>query len=128
MVAFTTNLVTTEVGVDPVSGNVWYYTGGISGSMVNIGTAPISPINTVAPAVTGNIAHGNALTSTNGTWNVSGTYTYQWYRSGTLISGATASTYTTTVPDVGSMITCVVTNTASTGSNSATSNAVGPIT
>lgn len=87
-----------------------------------------APVNTVAPAVTGTTTQGQVLSCTTGTWNNSPTsYGYQWRRSGTAINGATSSTYTLVVGDVGSTIDCLVTATNSGGSTTQASNSVGPI-
>jgi hypothetical protein len=50
------------------------------------------------------------------------TYEYQWLREDQPIPGATASTYSTTVEDLGRRIACRVTNTNPAGSRSAGSN------
>ena len=47
------------------------------------------PGNTAAPVVSGSLTVGSTLTTTNGTWTNSPTFTYQWRRGGTNISGAT---------------------------------------
>jgi hypothetical protein len=82
------------------------------------------PSNTVAPAVTGTATVGQTLSCTTGTWlgNTGNTYTYQWRRGGTNISGATASTYLLVSADAGQIISCVVTATNTAGNASATSN------
>lgn len=91
--------------------------------------ANYTPANTVRPAVTGTAVVGQTLSTTNGTWtNSPSSFTYQWYRGATLISGATNSTYTLVQADAGntSNIKCVVT--ASNGlSASADSNTVAQI-
>ena len=101
------------------------------GVAVGGGSAPPSPtpVNTVAPAVTGTLTAGSTLTSTTGTWtNSPSSYTYQWYYStNTPISGATSSTYVTQTGDVGDSIYCQVTATNTYGSASANSNTVGPV-
>lgn len=92
--------------------------------------ANYTPANTVPPAVTGTAVVGQTLSTTNGTWtNSPSTFTYQWYRGATLISGATNSTYTLVQADAGntSNIKCVVTGTNSAGSASADSNTVAQI-
>lgn len=70
------------------------------------------PLNTVAPTISGNAAQGSTLTCSTGTWDSQGngslTYAYQWTRDGSDISGATSSTYTTQVADVGTAIGCKV--------------------
>lgn len=87
------------------------------------------PVNTVAPAVTGNTYQGQTLTTTNGTWTgaPSPTYTYQWKRAGSNIGGATSSTYVLVAADVGNTITCTVTATNAAGSVSATTAATASI-
>ena len=83
-----------------------------------------SPINTLAPVVSGTAVVGQTLTTTNGTWSNSPTsYSYQWKRGATNI-GTNASTYTLVSADAGQSITCVVTATNSAGSANATSNAL----
>jgi hypothetical protein len=74
-----------------------------------------APVNTVAPAVTGTATFGSTLTTTNGTWTgaPAPTFTYQWQRVTTNISGATSSTYVLIAADVGNTIRCVVTATNS---------------
>ena len=93
-----------------------------------------APVNTVAPAVTGTATVGQTLSTTNGTWTgaPAPTFTYQWQRVTTNISGATSSTYVLVAADVGNTIRCVVTATnsiapsgVSANSNSTASVAAG---
>ena len=75
---------------------------------------PEYPINTAAPTVSGTATQGNTLSCTTGSWNSNlayspSSYSYQWRRGTTDISGATASTYATVVADVGNAISCRVT-------------------
>ena len=86
--------------------------------------ANYTPVNSVAPAVTGTAVVGQTLTTTNGTWtNSPSTYTYQWYRGASSIGGATSSTYVLVSADAGQNIKCTVT--ASNGlSASADSNTI----
>lgn len=102
-------------------------------------TATIGPYNTALPAVTGTLAQGDTLTTTNGTWSGDATITYAraWQRgnandandpSWAIISGETALTYVLAAADVGKYIRCRVTATNSVGSTVAFSNIVGPIT
>jgi len=91
--------------------------------------ANYTPVNTVAPAVSGTAVVGQVLTTTNGTWsNSPSSYSYQWKRGATNI-GTNASTYTLVQADAGntSNITCVVTATNAAGSANATSNTVAQI-
>lgn len=95
------------------------------------GNAGTPPINTVAPVISGSQVVGSTLSTTNGTWTGSPapTYTYQWYRGATLITGATSSTYTLVQADAGnaSNITCQVTGTNTFGNATATSNTLAQI-
>jgi len=106
---------TVATGDDPPS-----WTFGVSGG----GAAPS---NTVAPAITGTAQTGQTLTCSNGTWtNTPTSYTRQWKRNGTNISGATSSTYVLQGADEGQSIKCTVTATNASGSASADSNTVTP--
>lgn len=78
------------------------------------------PVNTVAPAITGDTdTYGNLLTCSTGTFTgyPAPTLTYQWQRDGSNISGATSSTYTTVLADDLTAITCEVTGTNAYGSD-----------
>lgn len=90
------------------------------------GGGGIPPSNTVAPVISGTAVVGQTLSSTTGTWigTPIPTYTYQWYRGVTPISGATSSTYTLVQADATFSVTCVVTATNPAGIASATSNAL----
>jgi hypothetical protein len=84
-----------------------------------------APSNTVAPAVSGSTGLGDILSVTQGTWTGGGiTYSYQWQRNGSDISGATASSYMIVQADDAASIRCVVTATNSGDAVSANSNAV----
>ena len=88
-----------------------------------------APANTALPTISGTAQVGDTLTASTGTWTNSPTsYSYQWNAGGTAISGATSSTYTLISGEVGNTITVTVTATNSSGSTSATSSAVGPVT
>ncbi|WP_051274412.1 hypothetical protein [Cellulomonas sp. URHD0024] len=66
--------------------------------------------SSVKPLVTGSAKVGSRLTATAGIWTPSETKpTYQWLRAGVAISGATASAYTLTAPDVGKQVAVKVT-------------------
>ena len=83
------------------------------------------PVNTVAPSLSyTSISVGSTISTTNGTWSGSPTYTYQWLRDGGSISGATAQNYTVAGADQGHSLSCSVTGTNGGGSVTATSNSV----
>jgi hypothetical protein len=86
---------------------------------------PAAPVNTVAPALSGDFFVGQTLTCSTGTWTNSPiSYTYQWRNAGVDIGGATSSTYVLVAGDDGDSITCNVTATNGSGSASQISNAV----
>lgn len=74
-------------------------------------TAAVQGVFTApTPTITGTKAVGYTLTATTGTWSpLATTTTYQWYRSGAAISGATAATYKLTSTDAGKTMTVKVT-------------------
>lgn len=93
-------------------------------SAVIAASTPI-PVNTVAPAITGNTSAGSTLTATTGTWsNAPTSYAYQWRRDGVNITGATANTYVLTAADEGRNILCRVEATNAGGTAPAFSNTV----
>lgn len=82
------------------------------------------PVNTATPVISGSDEVDSILSCTTGTWiNGVDTYSYQWKRGVTNI-GTNSPNYTQTLDDVGGSITCTVTATNGTGSNSATSNII----
>lgn len=88
---------------------------------------PEYPLNTVAPSVSGTATQGNSLSCTTGSWNSDLafspiSYSYQWRRGSSDISGATNSTYSTVVADVGNQISCRVTATNNRGPTPAVSS------
>ena len=90
-------------------------------AMGNAITAGLSsflpPVNTSVPAVSGTATVGSTLTVTNGNWSyVPTSYTYQWMRGATQISGATASTYVIATPDKTFTLSCMVTANNAAGS------------
>ena len=96
---------------------------------VQIETGGTSPVNTVAPVVSGTATVGQTLSTTNGTWTGTATitFTYQWQRNGVNISSATSSTYTLVNADASNPIRCVVTGTNAVGNSSANSNATANV-
>ena len=57
------------------------------------------------PKLSGKAQVGQQLTATAGSWPSGTTLSYQWYRAGVPISGATSTRYTVTVADAGSALT-----------------------
>ncbi|MFT3887962.1 MAG: CAP domain-containing protein [Arachnia sp.] len=71
-------------------------------------------LSTAKPSISGTLRVGKKLTAKPGTWGPKPvTLTYQWYRNGAKITGATASTYTLTASDRGKRIKVVVRGTKS---------------
>lgn len=99
--------------------------GGVAGEP----PTPAAPANTGLPVISGVPTEGETLSTTNGTWSgyPSPTFAYQWERDGGDISGATSQTYELVGDDVDAMITVTVTATNGSGSDDATSAAVGPV-
>ncbi|PFG17351.1 hypothetical protein ATK74_1918 [Propionicimonas paludicola] len=70
----------------------------------------IKSFSAPTPKITGTVAVGKTLTAKPGTWKPStAVLSYQWFRSGKAISGATAQTYTLTKSDLGKKMTVKVT-------------------
>ena len=145
---------TTWAGFELTSGSTGH-AGGSDGADVGIrasaGGPPTgggsAPVNTTAPSLTGTATNGSTLTTTNGTWTITGNVptltTYQWfdcptatfaYASCTPIEVQTnpvstnTSTCTTGTGDVGKYVVALVTVTNANGMINATSNAIGPLT
>jgi hypothetical protein len=87
------------------------------------------PVNTVAPAVTGTAWVGQTLSCTTGTWTgiPAPSYTYQWFRGASSISGAASSTYTIVSADIGNTLYCRVTATNAAASTNANSNTTATV-
>ena len=90
------------------------------------GATPSAPVNTVAPALSGDFFVGQTLTCSTGTWSGSPapSFTYQWRKAGVNIGGATTNSYVLVSGDDGSSIDCVVTATNGSGAASQASNAL----
>ena len=94
------------------------------------------PVNTVAPAVSGQAVVGQVLSASDGTWTgtPAPSFGYQWQDCDSNglncapIGGATASSYTVAAGDVGSTLVIVVTGTNTSGSSSASSAATAVVT
>ena len=100
-----------------------------------------APRNVVEPSISGTFVAGRILTASIGTWAGATplSYTYQWVRCGadgglsdgsncTTVSGATSSSYTLTVDDVGSRIRIRISASNSLGAQTAASNASPQVT
>ena len=73
---------------------------------VALGTFTTAP----TPKITGTVKVNYTLTTVRGTWSPTpSSYSYQWYRSGYVITGATGSTYKLVSADKGKTITVKVT-------------------
>lgn len=87
------------------------------------------PYNLVAPVASGTAQVGQTLSTTNGSWQgiATITFTYQWRRDASDISGATSSTYTLVADDYATDIDCMVTATNTLGSANQDSNDIANI-
>jgi hypothetical protein len=72
---------------------------------------PVAPVNTVPPALSYGLRfEGETVDTDDGTWDNSPTsFTYQWYRDATPISGETLSQYILAAADADKYISCEVT-------------------
>ncbi|MFM6963578.1 MAG: beta strand repeat-containing protein, partial [Micrococcales bacterium] len=96
-------------------------------SATSTGTSSVIYAN-AAPTISTATASGSMLVGTTLSAVATGvtgypapTATYQWFADGSAISGATASTFTITVSQLGAVITVTITETNSSGTASATS-------
>lgn len=128
------NITTTSCSdlSNPVLGTTYYYVVTATNAFNTTGnsnTASVSysaPVNTAAPVLTGsgisgtsNIVSstGNVLTTTLGSWSDTSNCSYSWYANNSIISAATASTYTSQSNDLCKVLTSCVTCTNILGSN-----------
>lgn len=73
----------------------------------------LGTLTTAKPKIAGTAKVGKTLTAKAGTWKPAGlTLTYQWYRSGRKIGGATQAGYVPTTKDKGRKLTVKVTGRA----------------
>ncbi|MDR1825518.1 MAG: hypothetical protein LBR27_09395 [Bifidobacteriaceae bacterium] len=97
----------------------------ISASPYTITATPPTPGPSItALTVSGTVAVGNTLTANPTYTPLTATLTYQWYRAGVAISGATARTYTLAWADGGQSVTVKVTATANNQSAARTSSSL----
>jgi hypothetical protein len=96
-----------------------------AGSPVDV-IVPV-PAATAAPVVSGLAGVGQHLSTTDGSWNTSATFAYQWQRCAAdgsacvPIAGATAATYALVAADAGHVLKAVVAAANVAGTTSATS-------
>ncbi|MGF6834346.1 hypothetical protein QF015_002528 [Paenarthrobacter sp. TE4293] len=86
----------------------------ITASRTSGATSTIAPgtLTTAVPTITGTAKAGSTLTASSGTWGPAPvTLSYQWYRAGIAITGATARTYNLTGTDTGKTLTVRITGT-----------------
>ena len=86
------------------------------------------PTNTQAPGTIGIARVGEGLLASVGIWTGSPTFSFQWLRAGTSISGATSSAYTITNADLGNGLACRITATNGGGSVSVTTAYTSAVT
>ena len=88
-----------------------------------------TPVNSVAPVISGSAIVGQNLTCTTGTWSGSPTsYFYQWNANASPIANATANVFTLTSTQTGANMTCsVIAQNIAGNSSPATSNTLGPV-
>jgi hypothetical protein len=85
---------------------------------VSISVPVLVPVNTGPPSIAGTPAVGELLSCSTGTWANGPTgYSYQWYRGGVAIAGATGPTYTPAPADGGQTLTCAVSASDSAGAS-----------
>lgn len=87
------------------------------------GAGIATPVNTVAPVITGDTA-GEGCSVSNGTWTNSSTFTYQWYLDGVAIAGETSNTITTDIAWAGQTLSAIVYGGNGAGKIGAASNSV----
>lgn len=84
---------------------------------VTVVTAPTAVVadelrpvqNTAKPSISGTAEQGETLTAKPGTWTAGSSFSYQWLRNGSAVSGATGSTFKLTEADMGSKVSVAVT-------------------
>jgi hypothetical protein len=72
-------------------------------------TVPKVAMKAATPKVTGTTKVGRTLSVSRGSWTSGATFSYQWYRSGKAITGATGSSYLLTAADKGKTLKVKVT-------------------
>jgi hypothetical protein len=89
------------------------------------------PVNSIPPIISGTVKRGAPLAVNSGTWSPSGSFGFQWQRDEgdgfADITGATGTSYTPTVDDLGFPLRVVLTATNAFGSATATTAATGNV-
>lgn len=89
-----------------------YSTGYVDSAATAAVAAASTTLTSSVPTISGSARVGSKLTASAGTWGPAPvTLTYQWYRAGVAISGATATTYAPTSADRGATLSVRVTGT-----------------
>ncbi len=106
----TYTVLTSEIGAK-FSLRVESNTAGYAGSETTAETSTVQPLAGVpgTVSISGNKAMGSVLTATTASWGSGTTFTYQWFRNGSAIQGATGTTYTVVQADSAASITVVAT-------------------
>jgi hypothetical protein len=95
------NTLTVSVTAANTGGSRPPVTSAPTGAVINI-----IPANSTVPTISGTAQVGQTFTATTGTWTQNPTsFTYQWNRAGTAISGATRSSYVPVTADIGNTLT-----------------------
>lgn len=108
----TYKLTTTDVGrkftAKVTAKRYGYKTGSATTAARTVSSAAIKSVGN--PKISGTIRRGSTVRATKGAWNITPTsYSYQWYRGGKAIKGATKPKYKLTSADIGRKITAKVT-------------------
>ena len=93
-------------GLTGTSSN-WVAPGGVTTGTT--ATALLTPSVSISASPSSSVTVGTSVTFTATPTN-GGTPTYQWYKSGVAVTGATSATYTDNAPADGSIVTCVMTS------------------
>ena len=105
------------------------FTVGINTAIYEVSSEVLSaPTNTLKPSIAGVLTQGQVLTAIEGVWTGNPTFTYQWKRDGSNISGATSKTYTLVAGDASKSISVAVTGTNGAGNATAASAATAAVT
>jgi hypothetical protein len=90
-----------------------------------------APVNSVVPIISGAVKRGAPLAVNSGTWSPSGSFSFRWQRDEgdgfDDITGATGTSYTPTVDDLGFPLRVVVRATNAFGSATVTTAATGNV-